>query len=214
MRERVGMMTLCRPRRRGRFRRYDAVRQPGPSRRSKQRAKSVSCRRALGEAAGRPDVGPGDRRRYRPRWHLFVADRANNRIQIFDQDGNFLGEWKQFGRPSGVDIRDDILYATDGQSSDKVNAPFRQGIRIGSVKDGKVTAFITPPGSEPNPEMAESVTVDKDGHVFGGFTEFDRPEGIRQELSASGRARRKAGSGCSRLTPPVCMRRRRRRVRL
>jgi hypothetical protein len=25
---------------------------------------------------------------------LFVADRANNRIRIFDQDGKFLAEWK------------------------------------------------------------------------------------------------------------------------
>jgi DNA-binding beta-propeller fold protein YncE len=102
---------------------------------------------------------------------LFVADRANSRIQIFDPDGNFLGEWRGFGRPSSLAIRDDILYATDGQSSNKVNAPFRRGIRIGSVKDGQVTAFITPPGSGPNPEMAESVAVDKDGNVFAGFTE-------------------------------------------
>jgi streptogramin lyase len=29
---------------------------------------------------------------------LFVADRGNNRIQIFDQYGNFLAEWKQFSR--------------------------------------------------------------------------------------------------------------------
>src|SRR5580693_9095550 len=36
---------------------------------------------------------------------LFVADRSNNRIQIFDQDGKFLAEWKQFGRPSGLYIR-------------------------------------------------------------------------------------------------------------
>jgi DNA-binding beta-propeller fold protein YncE len=102
---------------------------------------------------------------------LFVADRANSRIQIFDPDGNFLSEWRGFGRPSSLAIRDDILYATDGQSSNKVNAPFRRGIRIGSVKDGQVTAFITPPGSGPNPEMAESVAVDKDGNVFAGFTE-------------------------------------------
>ena len=100
--------------------------------------------------------------------HLFVADRANNRIQIFDQNGKFLDEWKQFGRPSGVYIRDDILYVADSQSSDKVNAPFRQGIRIGSVKDGKVTAFIA--ATDPKAEMPEGVTVDKDGHVFGGFT--------------------------------------------
>jgi DNA-binding beta-propeller fold protein YncE len=74
---------------------------------------------------------------------LYVADRSNNRIQIFDPDGNFIAEWKQFGRPSGVYIRNDIIYVADSQSNDKVNAPFRQGVRIGSVKDGKVTAFIS-----------------------------------------------------------------------
>src|SRR5437879_10287462 len=26
---------------------------------------------------------------------LFVADRSNNRIQIFDQNGNFMDKWKQ-----------------------------------------------------------------------------------------------------------------------
>ncbi|HTP92713.1 MAG TPA: peptidyl-alpha-hydroxyglycine alpha-amidating lyase family protein [Xanthobacteraceae bacterium] len=99
---------------------------------------------------------------------LFVADRSNNRIQIFDQDGKFLAEWKQFGRPSGVYIRDDILYVADSQSSDKVNAPFKQGIRIGSVKDGKVTAFISAP--DPKIEMPEGLAADKDGNIFGGFT--------------------------------------------
>ena len=38
------------------------------------------------------------------RGRLFVADRGNNRIQIFDQDGKFLDEWKQFSRPSGIYI--------------------------------------------------------------------------------------------------------------
>ncbi len=99
---------------------------------------------------------------------LYVADRSNNRIQIFDQNGKFIAEWKQFGRPSGVYIRDDILYACDSQSGDKVNPPFRRGIRIGSVKDGKVTAFI--PGADPKAEMPEGCTADKNGNVFGGFT--------------------------------------------
>jgi len=100
---------------------------------------------------------------------LFVADRANNRIQIFDQDGKFLAEWKQFGRPSGVYIRDDIIYVADSQSNEKVNPPFLQGIRIGSVKDGKVAAFISAP--DPSLAMPEGVTADKDGNVFWGFTE-------------------------------------------
>jgi DNA-binding beta-propeller fold protein YncE len=99
---------------------------------------------------------------------LFVADRANSRIQIFDQDGKFLAEWKQFGRPSGVYIRDDIIYVADSQSNEKTNPPFRQGIRIGSVKNGKVTAFIT--SLDPKSEMPEGVAADKDGNVFGGYT--------------------------------------------
>ncbi|HMG78595.1 MAG TPA: peptidyl-alpha-hydroxyglycine alpha-amidating lyase family protein [Xanthobacteraceae bacterium] len=99
---------------------------------------------------------------------LYVADRANDRIQIFDSDGKFVAEWKQFGRPSGIAIRNDIIYVADSQSSDKVNAPFKQGIRIGSVKDGKVTAFIA--GTDPKVEMPEAIAVDKDGHVFAGFT--------------------------------------------
>ena len=100
---------------------------------------------------------------------LFVGDRSNDRIQIFDQDGKILAEWRQFGRPSGLYIdRNDILYVADSQSGEKFNVPFRQGIRIGSVKDGKVTAFITE--EEPKPNMPEGVAADKDGNVFGGFT--------------------------------------------
>ena len=100
---------------------------------------------------------------------LFVGDRSNDRIQVFDQDGKILAEWRQFGRPSGLYIdRNDILYVADSQSGEKFNAPFRQGIQIGSVKDGKVTAFITE--EEPKPNMPEGVAADKDGNVFGGFT--------------------------------------------
>src|SRR6185312_5567036 len=99
---------------------------------------------------------------------LFVADRGNNRIQIFDQDGKFLAEWKQFGRPSGVFIdKHDVLYVADSQSSEKTNPGFGQGIRIGSVKDGKVTAYI-PETKELG--ALEGVAVDGNGVVYGGYT--------------------------------------------
>jgi DNA-binding beta-propeller fold protein YncE len=98
---------------------------------------------------------------------LFVADRSNSRIQIFDQDGKFLAEWRQFGRPSGVFIdKKDIIYVADSTSGDKTNPGFKQGIRIGSVKDGKVTAFI--PWNEGN--TLEGVAADDAGNVYGGFT--------------------------------------------
>jgi len=99
---------------------------------------------------------------------LFVADRMNNRIQIFDQNGKLLAEWKQFGRPSGIFIdKHDMIYVADSQSGEKYNKPFKQGIRIGSVKDGKVTAFIDNAGTT---EMPEGVAADDEGNVFAGFT--------------------------------------------
>jgi len=100
--------------------------------------------------------------------HLYVADRMNSRIQIFEPDGKFIAEWRQFGRPSGLFIdKHDVLYAADSQSGEKYNKGFKQGIRIGSVKDGKVTAFISSAGTS---EMPEGVAADDEGNVYGGFT--------------------------------------------
>ena len=49
---------------------------------------------------------------------LFVADRSNNRIQIFDKDMNFVDEWRHFGRPSGIWIlKDDTLVVADSESN-------------------------------------------------------------------------------------------------
>jgi DNA-binding beta-propeller fold protein YncE len=99
---------------------------------------------------------------------LFVADRSNSRIQIFDQDGKFLDQWRQFGRPSGVFIdKNDILYVADSTSTDKTNPGFMQGIRVGSVKDGKVTAFI-PETKELG--ALEGVAADDAGNIYGGYT--------------------------------------------
>jgi streptogramin lyase len=106
---------------------------------------------------------------------LFVADRGNNRIQIFDQDGKFLDQWKQFSRPSGVFIdKHDVLYVADSESNMARNPGFRRGIRIGSVSDGKVVAFIPDPVLNPgqglevtNGTAAEGVAADDAGNVYG-----------------------------------------------
>jgi len=105
---------------------------------------------------------------------LFVADRANNRIQIFDQEGNLLDTWHQFSRLSGIYIdRNDNIYGADSESNNARNhGEWRRGIRIGSVKDGKVTAFIPDP-ADPNggpmagTSAAEGVVVDSQGNIFG-----------------------------------------------
>lgn len=108
------------------------------------------------------------------RGRLFVADRNNNRIQIFDQDGKFLEEWKQFSRLSGIYIDgNDVLYGADSESNTRRNPGWKRGIRIGSARDGKVTAFIP----DPNPNLdsgpgagtsaAEGVAADSRGNIYG-----------------------------------------------
>ena len=105
------------------------------------------------------------------RGRIFVADRTNSRMQIFDQDGRFLEQWKQFGRPSGVYIdRNDNMIVADSQSNSTQNPGFTRGIRVGSARDGKVTALI--PFVEPDPEKnnnagVEGVAIDAKGNVYG-----------------------------------------------
>ena len=101
------------------------------------------------------------------RGRLFVADRGNSRIQIFDQDGKFIDQWKQFGRPSGLFIsKDDTLYSVDSQSDEMTNPGFKRGIRIGSVKDGVVKAFIPDLNTDPAIALAEGVTADAKGDIY------------------------------------------------
>jgi DNA-binding beta-propeller fold protein YncE len=104
---------------------------------------------------------------------LFVADRGNNRIQIFDQNGKFLDQWQQFSRPSGIFIdRNDVLYVADSESGSvaKDHGAWKRGIRIGSAKDGSVSAFIPDPNMVPNftgTSAAEGVAADPKGVIYG-----------------------------------------------
>src|SRR5262249_947257 len=101
---------------------------------------------------------------------LFVADRNNNRVQIFDQDGKFIDQWPQFSRPSGVYIRNDVIYVADSESeiSPGRHVGWKRGIRIGSAKTGEVTALIPDPVEKATTtSAAEGVAVDAQGNAFG-----------------------------------------------
>ena len=109
------------------------------------------------------------------RGRLFVGDRENNRIVIYDQKGQVLDEWRQFGRPSGIVItRDDTMYVADSESwgtdtGARELPGIKKGIRIGSTKDGRVTAFIEDQESTAADHAgAEGLGVDAAGNVYGG----------------------------------------------
>jgi sugar lactone lactonase YvrE len=103
------------------------------------------------------------------RGRLFVGDRSNNRIQIFNQEGNHLETITQWGRPSGIFIdKDDTMYVADSESYGKDQPGVKKGIRIGSAKDGSIKWFIEDMESTTEDQSgAEGVGVDNDGNVYG-----------------------------------------------
>ena len=108
---------------------------------------------------------------------LFVGDRNNNRIQIFDQNGTYISEITTWGRPSGIFIDSkDILYCADSESESVArNHPdWRRGIRIGSLSGKTPTTFIPDPNTKTRTAdnftstwSAEGVTVDAAGNIYG-----------------------------------------------
>ena len=117
--------------------------------------------------------GPGEFRtphalEFDSRGRLFVADRGNHRLQIFDQEGNLLDTHYQYGRVSGLYIDDDDnVYAIDSESNPNQHSDWLTGVRIGHASEDRVTAFIPPHESEdPQGEAGEGVAVDADGNVY------------------------------------------------
>ena len=128
------------------------------------------------KAWGRKGIGPGEFDlphclAFDSKGRLLVGDRNNNRIQVFDQDGTFIEQFTQFSRPSGIAVgKDDVVYVADSESESASRNHFgwKRGIRVGSLKDGKITAFIPDPvETAPSTSAAEGVAVDSKGVIYG-----------------------------------------------
>ena len=83
---------------------------------------------------------------------LFVGNRGNNEIDIFDEDGKLLDRWTQFGKPSGLFIdKNDVLYVGDSESSVRNGNSYVRGLHIGDARTGQVKAFLPDPLGNPVP---------------------------------------------------------------
>lgn len=60
---------------------------------------------------------------------IYVADRGNRRIQVFEKDGKFVAEWTGFGQPFGALVVGNELLVSDGDA---------HTISHLSLKDGKL----------------------------------------------------------------------------
>ena len=121
---------------------------------------------------------------------LYVGDRSNRRIQVFDQDGNFVRDLFHVGRASGITIDEfDRLYVADSESNYARNPGYKRGIRVIDLDDFHVIAFI--PDPEPDQDnagttAAEGVAVDNEGNVYGAEV---GPRALRKHVLPGGFSR-------------------------
>jgi streptogramin lyase len=119
------------------------------------------------------------------RGYVYVADRQNSRIQVFDQDGGFIAAWTQFGQPSSVyvDRRDNIYVGATYQDPAQGNvmrattAPNDRAIVIGNAISGELKFLIPDPGDlSKMPDTgtsASGIAVDDQGNIFAADVGFN-----------------------------------------
>ena len=132
---------------------------------------------------GKMGAGPGEfmgphALAYDADGRLYVADRSNNRIQILDENLNFVDDWRHFGRPSGITVLSDGTFvvadsesgallagpsiAPEGGGRVARNPGFQVGVRVGRI-NGSLQYYI--PGTRP-----EGMAADNLGNIFAGLT--------------------------------------------
>jgi DNA-binding beta-propeller fold protein YncE len=90
---------------------------------------------------------------------LYVGDRTNQRVQIFDSQGKFLGKWTNIGAPWGLDYvaREKAIYMCDGLNNRVVKLNLEGEIQ------GVLGSFGKAPGKF---DFAHSIAVDSTGAIY------------------------------------------------
>jgi peptidylamidoglycolate lyase len=99
---------------------------------------------------------------------VYVADRVNDRVQVFDGKGGYLTEWKSptIGRPFGLALLPGsrIAILDGGSNPDKV--PDHDGVTIAGL-DGKVTEHFGRMGNQDGQFwIAHDVAADRAGNLY------------------------------------------------
>lgn len=110
---------------------------------------------------------------------LWVADRGNHRLEIFDQNGTYLESRYMYGRISGFTIANGQVYAIDSESGPYNHVNWRNGVRIGPLDEDRIVGFVPPFERDDRVYQGtagEGIAVDADGTIFAA----EGPNSIRQ----------------------------------
>lgn len=88
------------------------------------------------------------------RGRLYVANRGNKRVEIYDQNGTFFGQITNAATPYGLAISpDNILYVADGTAGS-------EGLTVLNTRNGKILAHIS------GITGAHMIAVDRMGAIY------------------------------------------------
>ena len=116
---------------------------------------------------------------------VYVADRQNNRVQVFDQDGKFIAAWRQFGQPSSVYVdKNDNIYigatyqmAGTGSATGPSDGPNDRAIVIGNAITGELKYLIPDPGDlktmTDTGTSASGIAVDDQENIYAADVGFN-----------------------------------------
>ena len=126
-----------------------------------------------GDGAGRFNLPHGiavDERNF-----VYVADRENERIEVFDADGNLKSIWPGICRPSAICIRQGRVYVTelgrrlyiDNVLFKPSNNPPWARVRVFDTEGHELTVFGGPEGWLPGNFFApHGISVDSSGNIY------------------------------------------------
>lgn len=91
---------------------------------------------------------------------VYVGDRENRRLQIFDADGKFLKEWTNVGSPWGLDLRpDETLFIADGYNDRIVKADLNGKILGAFGNNGRMAGELS---------YVHNLGLDNAGNIYAG----------------------------------------------
>ena len=122
-----------------------------------------------------------------PRGNVYVADRTNRRIQVFDSQGRFLRQWGEEqlgdgGRPWGLEIIGGRIYVIDGGNMNPTTPDFARLTVLDLT--GKLIAHWSVYGREPGQlSWGHDLAVGRDGAVY--TAEVRNNNRVQKFISAS-----------------------------